>query len=360
MSDWQFDLVRSVLDSADWVGYVQNFTEMHHSKWARRTRKQRAEGKFNESKRSSRETKVGGYSHQQYQLFQEFSQFVDSLVSSKLSELGVTEEDFFKTCEELVTAEATGPREGMFKETLRQLLSYTSFDSFCEMMQQCYDEYEGGVGFSRPAAERRFGTQQQNEDYELQLALAESKRQMEESKIQANVRRQEVARGRRVGGASVSAQSANSPPAEWNIQVATAQSIVKAASEGKLGEEEHEVFTPWAEKVLEINEVYARIEQEPGSTLSVYEQIQELNMLRLKVDLLVAQQMTKENEQRRRELNQKVENWHEEMISNPTGNQQEIIDRAEATLDDLLARVAGVHEEVSCHRRQFACNCPAG
>ena len=41
-------------------------------------------------------------------------------------------------------------------------------------------------------------------------------------------------------------------------------------------------------------------------------------------------------------------------------NQQEIIDRAEATLDDLLARVAGVHEEVSCHRRQFACNCPAG
>ena len=420
MGDWQLDLVRSVLDSSDWVAYVQDFTATHHRKWARRTRQQRREGKYSrrEGKSGGRtdtvsESKVGGYSHAQYELFREFSQKVEAMVSGKLAELGVSDDDFFATCEELVQSESRGPREEMFKETVRQLLSYSSFSSFCEMMQRAYDDLEGESpgnaagqqqqhqsAFARSAV--LAAQQQQNEDYELQLALAESKREAEEAKIQQRVRRQQAALGRgaarngaggggggsgsgsggRSGGGSVQASSradGSAVPPEWDVQVATAQSIVNASKLGKLSPAEDEVFVPWAEKVVELNEDYQRLSMVVGNSADadadadggsgssggggggggglaaaetrarIQDKVQELNLLRLKVDLLVAQQMTKENEQRRHELNRKVEAWHEEMVSNAEGGgstQQEIIQRAEATLDDLCARVASVHAEV--------------
>ena len=350
MADWQFDLVRSVLDSSDWMAYVQDFTELHHRKWARRTRKQRSEGKYADARGG--ETKVGGYSHEQFLLFQEFSGYIDALLSSKLGELGVSEEDFFNTCQALTESPSNGPREALYKETLRQLLSYSSFGSFCEMMQSVYDEYNGNVAYSRPVVERRYAETQEDEDLALQRAIEESKREMQESKIRERAMRQQAARGRNfhpntrsTSSRDVSAQPTG-VPAEWDVQIATAQSILRAVDKKKFTAVEEEVFVPWAKKVIEVDEEYKALSEGAGMMAVVHTKIQELNLLRLKVDLLVAQQMTKENEKRRHDLNRKVEKWHEEMSTAPDGNQQSIIDQAEATLDDLLSRVARVHEEV--------------
>eukprot|EP00750_Incisomonas_marina_P013387 INCI17307.2.p1 GENE.INCI17307.2~~INCI17307.2.p1 ORF type:complete len:724 (+),score=192.38 INCI17307.2:91-2262(+) len=366
MADWQIDLVRSVLDSSEWVAYVQNFTQQHHSKWTRRTRKQRAEGKYAESKNSSRESKVGGYSHDQYLLFREFSEYIETLIASKLGELGVSEEDFFNTCEDLLKTDSRGPREEMFKETLSQLLSYTSFSKFCEMMQRVYDDYaeqqqqqqqqQQQLGFAAAAAQQHHQAAH-NEDYELQLALEMSKREMEEAKIQERGRRQMAARQRANYATWRAGSKPEDAPEEWDMQVATAQSIVKASQDGKLSEDELEVFTPWAEKVIEVDSLYRK--KDKSLTDELDEKMQELNLLRLKVDLLVAQQMTRENEKRRNDLNKKVETWHEEMVTNSKGNQQDIIDQAEATLDDLLARVADVHAEVQRVREHCLSGIPA-
>lgn len=365
MADWQIDLVRSVLDSSDWVAYVQNFTQQHHSKWTRRTRKQRSEGKYAESKNSARESKVGGYSHDQYLLFREFSEYIETLVASKLGELGVSEEDFFNTCEELLKTDSRGPREEMFKETLNQLLSYTSFSKFCEMMQRVYDDYaeqqqqqQQQLGFAAAAAQQHHPAAN-NEDYELQLALEISKREMEEAKIQERGRRQMAARQRANRATGHAGSKPEDAPEEWDMQVATAQSILKASQDGKLSEDELEVFTPWAEKVIEVDSLYREKDADASLAAELDEKMQELNLLRLKVDLLVAQQMTRENEKRRHDLTKKVETWHEEMVTNSKGNQQDIIDQAEATLDDLLARVADVHAEVQRIREHCLSGIPA-
>ena len=135
-------------------------------------------------------------------------------------------------------------------------------------------------------------------------------------------------------------------PAEWDVQVTTAASIINASKQGKLTPEEEAVYKPWAILIEDIDEEYKQLARGAGMMSVVHEKIEELNMLRLKVDLLVAQQMTKENERRRKELNNKVEKWHEEMVTISDGDHQAIIDQAEATLDDLLSRVAAVHDEV--------------
>lgn len=355
--DWQVDLVRTVLDSPEWVGYVQDFIEVHHRKWAPRSRRQRAEGKFSEGKRSNRETKIGGYTHQQYLVFKEFSQYVEALVTSKLSELGVTEHDFQKTCKDFLLHAGETPRDQMFKETLQQLLSYNSFTNFCDMMQHAYDDYDSETAFARPSNERMYvapsnergRVTQASHDYEyqLQLALAESKREMEANKQRRQKTVNHHPNSRNAGSRNIGDSPAYGVPAEWNVQVTTAESIINASKEGKLTPEENAVFKPWALQVVDIDAEYKLLAQGAGMMSVVHEKIQELNMLRLKVDLLVAQQMTKENEQRRKDLNNKVEKWHEEMVTNPKGDQQAIIDQAEATLDDLLSRVANVHEEVS-------------
>lgn len=76
-----------------------------------------------------------GYTHEQFSVWKNFQEIVESILASALdADAGLTMKDFERGLEELSKEPAAGPREGVKREILSQLLTYADFNDFATMM----------------------------------------------------------------------------------------------------------------------------------------------------------------------------------------------------------------------------------
>ena len=132
---------------------------------------------------------------------------------------------------------------------------------------------------------------------------------------------------------------------EWELQLTLAKSILVAANTpgGLDSEEEQRELVPWAQAVVDMRAIF-----EGGATVdeaTMLKKMQELQKLRLKVDILVARRMTEENrllreqvKAQRRELEEKVEHGDK---------RGDVMEEAEADLASLITRTQELADVVA-------------
>ena len=164
------DQVREFMRGSDWQESIQIFVEANCTHF-----------KGNPS---------NGFSHEQYQIWKNYQDICESILASALDDsVGCSMKDFENALSDLSKEPANGPREGMKRDILSQLLTYADFNDFCVMMnvaityqypdqmdssQTGYHHREGDpidLGFD--GEERRDDKREENRALLLQLSFSE-------------------------------------------------------------------------------------------------------------------------------------------------------------------------------------------
>lgn len=109
------DSLNQFMRGSDWQESIQIFVEANCSKF--------------------KDDSSSGFTHEQFHVWKNFQEIVESILASALDDTaGCTMEDFERALDDLSREPAAGPREGVKREILSQLLTYADFNDFSDMM----------------------------------------------------------------------------------------------------------------------------------------------------------------------------------------------------------------------------------
>jgi hypothetical protein len=248
-------------------------------------------------------------------VWQSFQGFVEQILENVLAELGGNMQALETALEQKAFAPDVGPADASFKRLLRELLTAHEFEQFAEMMIKRNEELKGVSDSGTPNRgfeEQPFLSTSTSVPSYMPQSPTSAQRAAENDAMIAQL---SIGIPQGGGGESnrfsgeemefVAGLRAMVDNGEWQVEQAVASSLLDAHNLGQLPLRE-QAMLQWAQTVKEIDTMLPRANVTSWSSSLPAPVLQRLGELygimrdeKLRVDMVVAQEMAAENEQLR-------------------------------------------------------------